>query len=156
MPSNQYMYSMRWDDDGFPGCCAANELYRLRASYADQSGSQRRYLTNVDGMRWRADSPRYAFPIELGFLMVLEEMYYPGTTDMWVAFDNMGSRGDVHTGPFSTKNFIKWAIENNYIVATSHRRTYMKGWIFHLNLKTCRYAKARRDRAFHEWRDANV
>jgi len=156
MPSNQYMYGMRWDEDGFPGCCAAQELYRMRAYYTDQAGSDRRYMTDPEGMRWRADGPQYAYPIELGFLMVLTDLYSPGNVDMWIAFDNMGRDGDVHTGPFSTKNFIKWAIENNYIVATSHRRTYMKGWIFHLNLKTCRYVEARRDRAFRKWRDADV
>ena len=151
MPSNQYMYDPRWNVEGFPGCCQASEVYRLRACYSDRPGqpSMRMFLENL---RWTP----HAYPIELGFLNVLSEMYTPGGRELFIAFDSMSNYGDVHRGPFSTKNFIKWAIENNYITATSHCRGYMKGWIFHLNNKTARYVTARLRRGFYAWRDANA
>jgi hypothetical protein len=52
-----------------------------------------------------------AVETEIAFCAVLEAMNVQRYTIYFLS-DNMESRGDVHTGTFSTKNFVRWLMLN--------------------------------------------
>jgi hypothetical protein len=80
-----------------------------------------------------------AFPIEMAFYMVIECMK-GSKYSMYVATDNMTTEGDVHKGPFSTKNFVNWLQFKHYAnIATAGPVTSLRtnktiqGWVIHPN-----------------------
>jgi hypothetical protein len=77
-----------------------------------------------------------AVPVELCFAAVLEEMLDKKYVIYFMS-DNMTQHGDVHTGPFSTKAFVRWLRDNEVgqFQATgpleSMRTTRLiQGWMF--------------------------
>jgi len=75
--------------------------------------------------------------IDEAFASVWDHCTGHGKHAIYFCSDNMSGEGDVHTGPFSTRAFVKWSVDNNLgcmqtTGPITSRRTghYIQGWMF--------------------------
>ena len=111
------------------GCCGLFELYRLKGAYEEKEqldervealiaagtstgiqvedeGKLHKLLTSMNEA-----TVQWSFPVEWGFAGVLSKIDRPTPPNLYMMSDNMDDEGDVHNGPFSTKNFVSWLKE---------------------------------------------
>ena len=85
--------------------------------------------------------PGAAISAELAFSAVVEAMLALRFS-IYILSDNMTTQGDVHTGSFSTKNFVRWLILNEVgqfqatgPIESLRTRRDIQGWLFTPNWK---------------------
>ena len=85
--------------------------------------------------------PGAAIPANLAFSAVIEAMLSLRFA-IYILSDNMTTQGDVHTGSFSTKNFVRWLILNEVgqfqatgPIESLRTRRDIQGWLFTPNWK---------------------
>jgi hypothetical protein len=80
-----------------------------------------------------------AVPLELAFGAVLADMLKEEGISplLWFASDSRAQSGDVHLGPFSTKNFLKWLKEKRLARIAKIHHGHLVGFTFSLNAKAC-------------------
>lgn len=111
------------------GCCGLFELYRLKGTYESlkerderidgllKSGLQAAtHVEDTGKLHQLLDSMNnstlnWSYPVEWGFAGVLSALDRPTPPNLYWMSDNMDEEGDVHNGPFSTKNFVMWLKE---------------------------------------------
>jgi len=101
------------------------------------------------GMRWmgRRQSTRWyggAVHPQVAFIAVLEDMIKNYKHSIYFLSDNTEGVGDVHNGPFSTRNFVKWlreedmgAIHSSGPVTSLRTNRELQSWIFVPNMIRC-------------------
>ncbi len=111
------------------GCCGLFEVYRLKGSYESENERDERIQSmlarGIDAVVAVEDTGKlhklldsmnnstmnWSYPIEWGFAGVLSSLDRPTPPNLYWMSDNMDEEGDVHNGPFSTKNFVMWLKE---------------------------------------------
>lgn len=110
------------------GCCGLFEIFRLRGAYESEDERAKRIeqlmlhctqitpVTDAGKLHKLLDSMHqssliWSFPLEWGFAGVLSALDRPTPPNLYWMSDNMDDEGDVHTGAFSTKNFVMWLKE---------------------------------------------
>jgi len=172
MPEN-LVYNCNYYMEGFPSCCSVDTPVRLRSNVASKRDverdlretAQRGRLSHYEDLKTRdwitrcglqnivknhSGPPRSAIPVEVAFAGVLDDLLTMGHAMMFVMTDNMTVRGDVHRGPFSTKNFCKWLEDNELANVISMRNGRMKTWVFHFT-GTRRLARGAVNRAITQY-----
>lgn len=147
------VYEPNYYLESFPSCCSVDTPVRLTAQYIEDSRIKalvedaaecgtdpeqytRRELSRhglaelLEGGLCEIDQ---ALPVDIAFAALLARLRNTvrrSRNRMFIMTDNMGRNGDVHNGPFSTKNFCKWLEDNDLANITSHRVGNMQSWSF--------------------------
>lgn len=121
--------SFSWHVSQSQGCCGLFEIYRLKASYETEKERDARTKALMDaGIAQGAKVQKsealhkllrsmteaeygWSVPIEWGFAAVLDKLDRNTPPNLFFMSDNLDEDGDVHTGAFSTKNFVAWLKE---------------------------------------------
>lgn len=111
------------------GCCGLFELFRLKGSYETAKERDSRidkllkagvdatvHVEDPGKLHHLLDSMssgtfQWSYPVEWAFAGVLSALDRPTPPNLYWMSDNMDEDGDVHTGAFSTKNFVMWLKE---------------------------------------------
>lgn len=158
MAEEKLLKSTSWKYSQLHGSCGVFELYRLKASYETETERDHRLAilrneavpiipvlkgnTLSDQLRAFTDSSMgWSIPVEWGFTAVLDKLYNGTKANLIVMTDNIDDDGDVHIGPFGTKHFAKWVMENDLgdVHETpprkSHRgrQPHLQVWVWHPN-----------------------
>ncbi len=149
--ANSLVYEISWYLEGFPSCCSVDTPIRLEGSYVSPEDHKREVIRAAEGgnppdtptareIRLRglhqyiedACEVDQAVPIWVAFAGILQRLKSAASVRqrMFICTDNMRGTGDVHTGPFSTKTFMQWLIDNELANVTSHDVGYMRSWSF--------------------------
>jgi len=101
------------------------------------------------GMQWmgRRQSTRWyggAVSTHVAFMAVVEDAMKNQRYSMYFLSDNTEGVGDVHNGPFSTRNFVKWLRDNDMgaihspgPVTSLRTQRELQSWIFVPNTARC-------------------
>jgi hypothetical protein len=89
---------------------------------------------------------QWSYPIEWGFAGLISACDRPTPPNLYMMSDNMDEEGDVHNGPYSTKNFVMWLKEmdvgdiHEVPARNSHRggNHPIQVWVWHPDWPKCR------------------
>ena len=131
--TDSLVYQPQWELEDMMSCCAATVPIRLEASYCtprQQKINLRQLVSAEFSVARVTDTFSYAYalkdilmdaamavPLDMIFGSILDDMYHSenSTADLFICTDNITNpaNGDVHKGPFSTKNLVQWLVDND-------------------------------------------
>lgn len=147
--TNSLVYHPRWELEDMISCCAATIPIRLEASYCtlhQQKINLRQLVRAEFSVNHLTDTFSYAYaikdilidaamamPLDMVFGAVLNDMYHNenNTANLFMCTDNITkpATGDVHKGPFSTKNLVQWLIDNDLATVYQGAILYKKAFM---------------------------
>lgn len=146
---NDLVYAPTWDIDSMVECCGARVLFRLGGQYITHEDFNSagtfgtgftamgvRAITRtfteddfLDYVKYWSEAENAAMPIKVAYAAVLADLRDIEAT-LFFASDSTRVSGDVHLGPFSTKNFMQWMWEHNLADMGEVKIDGLVGWTF--------------------------